>query len=74
MKAPVASLLCICIHKQGSRYSTEVAPERYPIPTGLCSQLQWNDFQYSLTENPDHDMQTMEALNDNNIISHFNGV
>lgn len=52
----------------------EPAPERYLIPIDLCSQLQPNDFQYSVTENFDHDMQTMADLNDNNIISHFVGV
>lgn len=62
-------IAAIYLHPQaGSRYSTETAPEWCLIPTGVCSQLYWSDFQYPASENSDHDMQTMADLNDNNII------
>lgn len=38
-------------------------------PTGPCSQLGQNDFQYSVTENSDYDTQTMEELHDSSVTS-----
>lgn len=54
------------IHKQGCKYASERALDS---PIGPCSQLGQNDFQYSVTENSDHDAQTMEELHDSSVIS-----